>query len=220
MAFQVNHSGYDDRLFQITSQNDKVGNLKWWGFKVRKTSICFTVRPSAHWNEAGRSRGTSAVCVIVFSWCRGSPLQSWTILMTQLLFAVPCSCYSILSMVFLSSPHSWCLTALGIIVSWLLIIVFSLGVWFCSFHFLDFTLVITCWLTLCVKHSTVTREDTGPFVQSWPLLSGRVPHLGHLYCTEGYGFLKLLQPTSQGVWWDMLMRIMIIATTYWVLTVG
>lgn len=127
-TFQVNDSGYDDRLFQITSQNDKVGNLKWWGFKVRKTSICFTVRPYMHWNEAGRSCGTLAVCVIVFSWCRGSLLQSGTILMTQLLFAVPCSCYSTLPMVFLSSPHSWCLTALGIIVSWLLIIVFSLGV--------------------------------------------------------------------------------------------
>ena len=112
--FQVNHSGYDDRLFQITSQNDKVGNLKWWGFKVRKTSICFTVRPSSHWNEAGRSFGMLAICVIVFSWCHGSLLQSYTILATQLLFAAPYSCYSILPIVFLSFSHSWCLTTLGI----------------------------------------------------------------------------------------------------------
>lgn len=112
--FQVNHSGYDDRLFQITSQNDKVGNLKWWGFKVRKTSICFTVRLSSHWNEAGRSFGMLAVCFIVFSWCHGSLLQSCTILATQLLFAAPYSCYSILSIVFLSFSLSWRLTTLGI----------------------------------------------------------------------------------------------------------
>ena len=30
-TFQVNDSGYDDRLFQITSQNDKAGNLKVMG---------------------------------------------------------------------------------------------------------------------------------------------------------------------------------------------
>lgn len=168
--FQINHSGYTDRLFQIPSQNDMLGNLKWWGCKIRKTNVCLTVRPSSRWNESGRSFGILAVHVIVFSWGHGSLLQSYTILVTQLLSAatIPATPFSPLS--FLAFPIHGVWRLLAFIVSWLLIIAFSLGVWFCSFRFLNSTPVINCWLTLCVKHSAFARENIGLFIQSGPPL--------------------------------------------------
>lgn len=120
--------------------------------------------------------------------CHGSLLQFYTILGTQLIFvaAIPAIPLSFLA---LAIHGFWLL--LASIVSWLLTIAFSLGVWlvlfFLTFFFLNSTPMINCWLTLCVIHSAFARKSIDLFIQSWPLLLGRARTLGS----------SLLQP---GLW--------------------
>lgn len=123
--------------------------------------------------------------------CRhGSLLQSYTILVTQLLFvaAIPFSPLSFLALPFMVSDYYWVLLSHGF---WLLPFLWVF-VWFCSFHFLNSTPIIKCWPILCVIHSALQKRILVHSFNSSHLCSMELSYLYQLCCSWRYGFLTFL----------------------------
>lgn len=104
--------------------------------------------------------------------------------------------------VFLLS-HSWCLTTLGIYCLMASDHCLSLGV--CLVLFFSFFnstcndfADLPCVLSLL---SCYMKGNTGPSIQSWPLLLGKVLLMSHLYTLRAMGSWNFYSLPSQGVWW-------------------